>query len=86
MKTLFIYARPFTFNQNILIFEDSKEVKNEIVSMNTLEESIIYLARSNNITEVNIAGPKIYTKGIQKKIQKAELEKYSENTLKINLV
>ena len=86
MKTLFIYARPFTFNQNILIFEDGKEIKNEIVSMNTLEESVICLAHSNNITEVNIAGPKIYTKGIQKKIQKAELEKYSENTLKINLV
>ena len=86
MKTLFIYARPFIFNQNILIFEDGKEVKNEIVSINTLEERVIYLTHLNNIIEVNIAGPKIYTKGIQKKIQKAELEKYGENTLKINLV
>ena len=86
MKTLFIYARPFTFTQNILMFEDGKEIENEVVSMNTLEESVVCLARLNNIAEVNIAGPKFYIKGIQKKIQKIELEKYSENTLKINLV
>lgn len=86
MRTLFIYAKPFTFTQNILIFEDGTEIENEAVPMNKLEESVVLLSRLNNISEVSIAGPKVYTKGIQKKIQKIELEKYSENTLKINLV
>ena len=86
MRTLFIYARPFTFTQNIIMFEDGTEIENEAVPMNKLEESILCLAHLNNIKEVNIAGPKVYTKGIQKKIQKAELNKYNENTLEINLV
>ena len=68
------------------MFEDGEEVTNTQVPMNILEESIIAYAHLHNVSEINIVGPKIYTKGIQKKMQKIELEKYSENTVKINLV
>lgn len=85
-RTLFVSPKPFTFSQNFTMFEDGEEITNTQVPMNILEESIIAYAHLHNVSEINIVGPKIYTKGIQKKMQKIELEKYSENTVKINLV
>jgi hypothetical protein len=86
MKTLFVSPKPFTFSQNFIIFEDGEEIANTQVPMNILEESLIAYAHLHNVSEINIAGPKIYTKGIQKRMQKVELEKYNENTVTINLV
>ena len=37
-------------------------------------------------TIFNIVGPKVYTKGIQKKIEKAELKTYNKNLLNIKLI
>ena len=86
MRTLFIYMRLFTFAQEILMFEDGKEIERETVPMNIFEDSVVCLARLNKITEVTIAGPKVYTKGIQKKIEKAELKTYNKNLLNIKLI
>ena len=42
--------------------------------------------RLYNISEVNIVGPKVYTKGIKKKIEKVELKTYNKNMLNIKLI
>jgi len=85
-RIIFVNPRPFTFSQNFIMYEDGVEITNTQVPMNILEESLIAYAHWHNVSKINIAGPKIYTKGIQKKMQKIELEKYNENTLMINLV
>ena len=85
-RIIFVNPRPFTFSQNFIMYEDGVEITNTQVPMNILEESLITYAHLHNVSKINIAGPKIYTKGIQKKMQKIELEKYNENTLMINLV
>lgn len=85
-RVLYVNPRPFTFSQNFVVYEEGVEIANTQVPMNILEESIIAYAHLHNVSEINIAGPKIYTKGIQKKMQKIELEKYNENTVEINLV
>ena len=85
-RVLYVNPRPFTFSQNFVVYEDGVEIANTQVPMNILEESIIAYAHQHNVSEINIAGPKIYTKGIQKRMQKVELEKYNENTVEINLV
>lgn len=85
-RVLYVNPRPFTFSQNFVVYEEGVEIANTQVPMNILEESIIAYAHQHNVSEINIAGPKIYTKGIQKRMQKVELEKYNENTVEINLV
>ena len=85
-RIILVNPKPFTFSQNFIMYEDGVEVANTQVPMNILEESLIAYAHLHNVSKINIAGPKIYTKGIQKKMQKIELEKYNENTLTINLV
>jgi hypothetical protein len=85
-KMLLVNIKPFTFSQIISIFEDGNEAGTMIVPMNKIEEEILILAKHNNISEVNIVGPKVYTKGIQKKIEKAELKTYNKNLLNIKLI
>lgn len=85
-RIIFVNPRPFTFSQNFIMYEEGVEITNTQVPMNMLERSIITYAHLHNVSEINIIGPKVYTKGIQKKMQKIELEQYSENTVKINLV
>lgn len=85
-RVLYVNPRPFTFSQNFVVYEEGVEIANTQVPMNILEESIIAYAHQHNVSEINIAGPKIYTRGIQKRMQKVELEKYNENTVEINLV
>lgn len=85
-KILLANIKPFTFSQTISIFEDGSEVETMVVPMSKIEEEILILAKHNNISEVNIVGPKVYTKGIQKKIEKAELKTYNKNLLNIKLI
>ena len=85
-KVLLVNIKPFTFTQIISIFEDSNEVETMAVLMNKIEEEILILTKHNDISEVNLIGPKVYTKGIQKKIEKAELKTYNKNILDIKLI
>lgn len=85
-KVLLINIKPFTFTQIISIFEDGNEVETMAVPMNKIEEEILILTKHNDISEVNLIGPKVYTKGIQKKIEKAELKTYNKNILDIKLI
>ena len=85
-KVLLVNIKPFTFTQIISIFEDGNEVETMAVPMNKIEEVILILTKHNDISEVNLIGPKVYTKGIQKKIEKAELKTYNKNILDIKLI
>ena len=82
-KILLVNIKPFTFTQTISIFEDGNEVGTMIVPMNKIEEEILILTKNDNISEINIVGPKVYTKGIKKKIEKVELKTYNKNMLNV---
>ena len=66
-KILLVNIKPFTFTQTVSIFENGNEIRTIIVPMNKIEEEILILTKKDNISEVNIVGPKVYTKGIKKK-------------------
>ena len=85
-KILLVNIKPFTFTQTVSIFEDGNEVGTMIIPINKIEEEILILTKNSNISEVNIVGPKVYIKGIKKKIEKAELKTYNKNMLDIKLI
>ena len=85
-KILLVNIKPFTFSQTVSIFEDGKEIETMIIPMSKIEEEILVLTKHSDISEVNLVGPKVYTKGIQKKIEKAELKTYNKNLLNIKLI
>ena len=85
-RVIYVNPRPFTFSQNFVVYEEGVEIANTQVPMNILEESIIAYAHQHNVSEINIAGPEIYTKGIQKRMQKVELEKYNKRTGEVEVL
>ena len=86
MKKLVVSVKPFTFTQTVLVVEDNEVIDTKTVPMNTFEESVLAIANELEINELNLVGVKVYTRGIQKKIEKAELKKYNENKLNIILM
>ena len=85
-KILLVNIKPFTFTQSISVFEDGNEIATMAVPMSKIEEEILIFTKHNNISKVNLVGPKVYTKGIQRKIEKAELKTYNKNILDIKLI
>lgn len=77
--------KPFSFTHNICVYDGEELVKSISTTTNKLEESFTSLAQEFNLTDVEIYGPTIYTKGIKNQIEKAELNKYNKNTLNIIL-
>ena len=86
MKKLVVNVKLFTFTQTVLVVENNEIIDTKTIPMNAFEESILALANELEINELNLVGTKVYTKGIQKEIQKIELKKYNENKLNIVLM
>lgn len=86
-KTILITIKPFTLYQRGTIIDNEKVIKTFELSMNKIEENILKLAENEDAFSIVISGPKVYTKGIQKKIEKeASLKNYNKNMLKIELL
>ena len=86
MKKIVSVLKPFTFQQNIFIYEDGVRINNLISNWDTLQEDILYIALKNNINEINLLGSNTYSEKIKEKIKELELTKYNENKLNINLI
>ncbi len=86
MKKIVSVLKPFTFQQNIFIYEDGVRIDNLISNWDTLQEDILYIALKNNINEINLLGSNTYSEKIKEKIKELELTKYNENKLNINLI
>lgn len=86
MKKIVSVLKPFTFQQNIFIYEDGVRINNLISNWDTLQEDILYIALKNNINEINLLGNNTYSEKIKEKIKELELTKYNENKLNINLI
>jgi hypothetical protein len=77
----------FTATQMAYITSLNGEVqKTFTLRTGTMEREILNICEQENISNVIISGPMVYTKGFEKKIKQAELVKYNKNTLNINLI
>lgn len=86
MKIMMINIKPFTLSQTISIFENNLESQTFSISMSQLPNFVVNIAESLEIKDIKISGAKLYTQGIQKKIQKVEETKYNKNILNIELI
>ena len=56
------------------------------IPIEQMENHILNLCEQYEITQVDLTGPKQYIKGIQERVQKAELTKYNNNKININII
>lgn len=85
-KTVVVFCQMFDMPSQIYLVEDN-EVKRMLIStVDTLNEVVFNLLKEEDCHTVNFKGSKLYSKGIAKKLQNYQLEKYSNYELKINII
>lgn len=80
MKKIIYIAKPFLAEQTLLVYEDGNKIDAIKTTMPNLYESIMNLAQKHEIKQIDLAGPKSYTKEFAEKIKSL-----SKNTAKFNL-
>lgn len=86
-KSIVVHCTPFDRNIQIYVL-DRETQRTYVYSTNSqdLPTTLLNVSEMEQCNTVNIKGTKLYTKGIEKKIKMAEIAKYNENKLIINLV
>ena len=57
MKKMAAFVKPFTIEQKIIIFEDGSIIKEQLVDLQTLSNTIAEVCSQYKINEVDIYGP-----------------------------
>lgn len=84
---LIVRVDMFTATQMAYVTSLDGEVqKTFTMRTNSIDREILNICEQENISNVIISGPMVYTRGFEKKIKQAELVKYNKNTLNITLI
>lgn len=87
MRKIISMLQPFNMKQSFYIYENGNLIAEENGSIdNNIEETIITLSEKYHANKIEIAGPKQYNRGLKRKIQEAEINKYNQNKLEINIL
>lgn len=84
---LIVRVDMFTATQMAYVTSLDGEVqKTFTLRTSSMDREILNICEQENISNVIISGPIVYTKGFEKKIKQAELVKYNKKTLNITLI
>ena len=86
MKKIMSIIKPFILEQNVIVYEDGNKIDVASCNLNELPETMLQLATQYELTNIELAGPVSYLKGIQKQIQELEMSTYSTNNIEIKLI
>lgn len=89
MKKIIGLIKPFDLHQNFYVYDSEVEegaMVREQCSMQEVSNEVLKLSEAYETFQVDLTGPRLYTEKIKKDIEKAEMTKYSQNKLEINLI
>ena len=85
-KKIIGLLQPFDLKQNIYIYEDGNKIEIIETKVDNFTSEMLQLINKYKIEDIELAGPKKYTKGIGTKIQEEYIKNYSNNNLNIKYV
>lgn len=85
---LIICANMFTLTQVAYLTENTDKMvkKTFTIDMRKFEQEIFKICDEESVLNILISGPKMYTKGLVKKLRQAELIRYNQKKFNIQLV
>ena len=86
MKKIIAVLRPFDRKQNLYVFEDGNKIANTQTTLDDFNATIFKLHQEYDVDQIDLTGPKQFSRGLKHKLESAEIEKYSENNLIINII
>ena len=86
MKKIVGVLRPFDLEQSFYVYENGNKIDMAHPTVDEINEVVFSFIEKYNISQVDLTGPKQYSKGISNKIKEAEMLKYNKNSLEINII
>ena len=86
MKKIVSVIKPFTYNQNVFVYEDGNKIETTITNLDNLSNTLFELIDKYNTNEINLIGNLKFSKGKKEKIENAEMTKYNDNKINIELI
>ena len=86
MKKIVTIIKPFTYTQNIFVYEDGNKIDVISSSLDDLANNIFKLSEEYDINQVKLIGGSKFGKGIKSQVENAEMAKYNKNKLNIEWI
>lgn len=85
-KKIIGLLQPFDLKQNIYVYEDGNKIEIIETKVDNFTTEILQLINKYKIEDIELAGPKKYTKGIGTKVQEEYIKNYFNNNLNIKYI
>ena len=86
MKKIIAMIRPFDLDQILMVYEDGNKIDMINSKLENLNDNIFALMEKYNTYQLDLVGPKSYTKGLKNQIETAATAKYESNKIEINII
>lgn len=78
--------RPFDLAQSFYVYEDGNKIDAAYPTIDEINNTLFQFIEKYDISQIDLTGPKQYARGISNKFQEAELMKYNQHKITINLI
>ena len=85
MKKIVSIIKPFTYTQNVFVYENGEQIKVISTDLNNLSNKLIDLADEYETTDAELIGNVKFLQGVKKDIETAEMTRYNKNMLNIKI-
>lgn len=85
-KKIIGLLQPFDLKQNIYVYEDGNKIEIIETKVDNFTSEMLQLINKYKIEDIELAGPKKYTKGIGTKVHEEYIKNYSNNNLNIKYI
>ena len=86
MKKIIAMIRPFDLDQILMVYEDGNKIDIAKTTLEDLYPSVFALMEKHDTYQLDLVGPKSYTKGLKNQIEAAATAKYKSNKIEINII
>ena len=86
MKKIIAMIRPFDLDQILMVYEDGNKIDIAKTTLEDLYPSVFALMEKHDTYQLDLVGPKSYTKGLKNQIETAATAKYESNKIEINII
>lgn len=86
MKKIVTMIRPFDMEQTLMVYEDGNKIDIAKTTLEDLYPSIFALMDKHEVYQLDLVGPKSYTKGLKNQIETAAMTKYETNKIEVNII
>ena len=86
MKKIVGVLKPFELNQKFYVYEDGEKIEDFQCPLGEVSNNILGMAHKYNIFNIDLTGPKQFSKGIKKNLEEKILLENNLNDFKINII